>query len=67
MIRYIKDTILGLLPTYYEDLFWSELFDCEYRKHLPSFYLLFGSHWFEVRPEDYAVEVTLSGMCALCF
>ena len=66
MIRYIKDTVLDLLPRYYQDLFWSELFDCDFREYLPSFYLLFGNHWFEVRPEDYAVEVTLNGMCALC-
>ena len=55
MIRFIKDNILKLLPDYMLDNFWSELFDCNYREHLPSFWLLFGSHWFEVRPEDYAV------------
>ena len=67
MIQYIKDTILDVLPGYYHDSFWGELFDCDYREELPSFHLLFGSHWFEVRPEDYAIMVTLSGMCTLCF
>lgn len=67
MIQFIKDTILEQLPEYYKDAFWGELFDCDHREELPSFWLLFGSYWFEVRPEDYAVKATLSGLCTLCF
>lgn len=67
MIKHIKDTIKGELPRYYLDDYWGELFDCDYRKEMPSFWLLFGSYWFEVRPEDYAIKVTLSGLCTLCF
>ena len=54
------------MSSYSHDEYWSELFDCDYRDQLPSFWLLFGGHWFEVRPSDYAVQVTASGLCTLC-
>ena len=66
MIEYIREAILYQLPDYKDNGYWNELFSCSYRSYLPSFWLLFGEHWFEVRPEDYAVQVTASGMCALC-
>ena len=55
MVDYIKNSILDLLPAYENNIMWGQLFKCSYRSKLPTFSFLFGNHWFEVRPEDYAV------------
>ena len=66
MIEYIKSGILYSITETYANGFWQQLFPCSEIDNLPTFWLLFGDHWFEVRPEDYAVQVTASGKCALC-
>ena len=33
---------------------------------MPSFYFLIGDHWFEVRADDYIVQVSTNGMCSFC-
>lgn len=66
-IGYLTQVIVDHL-TYFElDQIWGIVFNCRDREYLPTFELLYGSHWFEIRPEDYAVEVSKSGKCSLCF
>ena len=66
-IRYLKDTILSQVSATTETVdSWEHYFDCDERSSLPSFYLLFGEHWFEVSPYDYAPEVNTGNRCALC-
>lgn len=65
MVEYIKSGILYSLEETEIHKYWGDVFPCSQREQLPTFWLLFGDYWFEVRPEDYAIKVTKSGKCAL--
>lgn len=66
-IGYLTQHIVDHLQYYEEDPNWGIVFNCRDREYLPTFELLYGHHWFQVRPDDYAVEVSKSGKCSLCF
>lgn len=67
-IQYLRDKIASLIPQTEEGTAgsWDFYFDCALRSSLPSFFLLFGEHWFEVSPYDYAPNVNTGDRCALC-
>ena len=48
MIKFIRDRIMPIIPDLTADDGWGYTFDCSIRSSLPSFWLLFGNHWFEV-------------------
>lgn len=53
------------METYEEDSSWGHIFWCTEVPNLPTFSLNFGGYWFEVKPEDYSIEV-YANICALC-
>ena len=65
-VKWIIEHLSGLLTSYTMHESWGHIFYCSEKYLMPSFYLMFGGHWFEVRPEDYVVKVTSTGYCAFC-
>ena len=53
------------MENYVEDAGWGHIFWCTEVPNLPPFSLNFGGYWFEVKPEDYSIEVA-ANICALC-
>ena len=65
-VDWIIEHLSGLLSSYTMHPSWGHIFYCSEKYLMPSFYLMYGGHWFEVRPEDYVVRVTSTGYCAFC-
>ena len=65
-LRPIMNTILNTSNSVKIDqIGWSFSFDCEDASDMPAFELLFGGYWFEVRPEDYVIEIA-TDECSVC-
>ena len=65
LMNYIGDTLLSLIENIQGEDLSDATFDCGSSNNLPSFYLLYGDYWFEVRREDYVAQNT-EGKCFLC-
>lgn len=66
-VDWILDTLMDMLTTSKASVKWGTVFSCSEVSSLPSFYLLFGEHWFEVLPEDYTVATDGEmDECAFC-
>ena len=61
----IYNSILGKVSYYVEHPSWKHLFWCTEKANMPKFSLNLGGYWFEMTPDDYAVEVG-TGACAMC-
>jgi len=63
----ILRNIISRFPKVYEDNGWGYIFDCpaDYSDY-PSFELLYGGYWFEVKAEDYIIQLTEGGTCGIC-
>ena len=61
----IYNSILAQTSVNVEDDGWGDIFWCSDIPNLPSFYLNFGGYWFEVKAEDYSIEVA-TDICAMC-
>ena len=65
-LNWIISHLVSMLSTYTMHSKWGFVFQCAEKYLMPSFYLLVGDHWFEVRADDYIVQITASGLCAFC-
>ena len=61
----IYNSILAQTSVSVEDPSWGDIYWCSDIPNLPSFYLNFGGYWFEVKAEDYSIEVA-TDICAMC-
>jgi len=69
-VDYFKNTILNTISGVTSHSGWGTQFDCSDANiaTLPTFELLFGGYWFEVKPEDYIIEFNSSTKkCSVCF
>ena len=58
-------TILNTSSKVEEHDTWDYSFSCDDSANMPSFELLYGGHWFTVKPEDYVIQLN-GPECALC-
>ena len=66
-VDWILSTLTDQLTSSSSSVKWGTVFACSEVNHLPSFYLLYGDHWFIVTPEDYTVATDQDlDECAFC-
>ena len=69
----IREMLVSKLSYYATWTGWGEVFFCSERDNLPSLFFLYGDYWIEVRPIDYAIQLTDGSystdgaVCGFCF